>query len=61
MNWTKGLFWFWAVGSVIWATFIGLFLHDYGEGTIQVVALGPPLAVFAIGSALVWVFGVLRN
>ena len=51
MNWTKGLFWFWAVGAVIWATFIGLFLHDYGEETIQVIALGPPLAVFAIGSA----------
>ncbi len=56
MNWTKSLFWLWAVGSVLWATFVGLLLRDFGEEAIQVIALGPPLATLAIGSVLVWAF-----
>ncbi len=53
MNWTNGLFWLWAVGSVLWATFIGLLLRDKGEEAIQVVALGPPLVILALGSVLI--------
>ncbi len=56
MNWTKGLFWLWAAGSVLWATFVGLLLRDNGEEAIQIIALGPPLVIFAIGAVLVWAF-----
>ncbi len=59
MDWTNGLFWLWGVGSVLWATCIGLLLRDQGEETIQVVALGPPLVILAIGAlvrAFFWMF-----
>ncbi len=61
MSWTKGLFWFWAVGSVLWATFIGLLLRDSSEEVVQVIALGPPLVILAIGSVLVWAFRRFRR
>ncbi len=61
MDWSKVLFFLWAVGSVLWGTTIGLLLSDDDEMTIQLVALGPPLAVLAIGSALVWAFNQFRS
>jgi hypothetical protein len=56
VNWTKGLLRLWAVGSVLWATIVGLLLRDNGEEVIQIIALGPPLVIFAIGAVLVWAF-----
>jgi hypothetical protein len=65
MNWKKVLFWLWAVGSVLWATFTGLLLPNnrglllpnISAEEIQIVALGPPLVILAI-AALVWAFRV---
>lgn len=61
MEWTKVLFSLWVVGSVLWGVFVGLILRNEDEATIQFVALGPPLAVLAIGSALVWAFKQFRS
>jgi hypothetical protein len=60
MNWTKGLLWLCAAGSVLWATFIGLLLRDNGEDAVLVIALSPPLATLALAT-LVWAFRVLLS
>jgi hypothetical protein len=60
MSWTNGLLWLLAVGSALWATWIGLLLRDNGGDAVQVIALSPPLAILAI-AALVWAFRVLLS
>ncbi len=67
MNWRRGLFWFWLVGSGIWLVLVMVLAsnmvssEDMGSffGFIVFllgVALVPPLAVFIIGRFLVWTF-----
>jgi hypothetical protein len=61
MDWAKVLFFLWAFGSVLWGASMGLLLRDDDEVTIQLVALGPPLGVLAVGSALAWAVKQFRS
>jgi hypothetical protein len=53
MNWTKGLFRLWIVVSALWIIFMLGFAAGENPNFWQ-FALIPPLAVLAVGAALVW-------
>lgn len=84
MNWTKGFFRVWIVGSLLWILLIGWVMGvpawqsigcpdagpwcQYGQQSpaeafreLAITALGFPLAVLAIGSALTWALKGFRK